>query len=150
MPKQKVVLIKNGIAKGIVYDSHTAAKDGKESTGHATHPSSIYGPMPGHVCMAAGDKSVEEMIASTERGILVTRFHYNNVISPKETILTGMTRDGTFLVEGGKIKHAVQKLRFTESVLKMLRNVEMLGAEQKLSAGCLTPALKAANFNFSS
>jgi PmbA protein len=150
VPKQKVIFIENGVAKGVVYDSYTAAKEGKQSTGHALPAPNTYGPLPLNLCMAPGNASMEAMIASIERGLLVSRFHYTNVISPRDTMLTGMTRDGTFLIEHGKISRPVQKLRFTESVLKTLQRTEMLGQEVVLSAGNLVPALKASRFNFTS
>ncbi len=150
VPKQKVMFIENGIAKGVVYDSFTAGKVGKQSTGHAIPAGYGFHPMPQHLCLAPGEASLEEMIASTPRGILVTRFHYTNSVSPRETILTGMTRDGTFLIEDGKIKRPVQKLRFTESILKTLQRTEMLSREVRLVDGSLVPALKALAFAFTS
>jgi predicted Zn-dependent protease len=150
IPKQKVMLIEHGVAKAVVYDSYSAGKEGKQSTGHALPPTSTYGPAPLHLCLAPGEATLEEMISSTERGLLVTRFHYTNSVSPRETILTGMTRDGTFLIENGKISRPVQKLRFTESILKTFQRTTMLSREVKLSMGCLVPALKASAFTFTS
>jgi PmbA protein len=150
VPKRKVIFIDKGVAKGVVYDSYTAAKEGKISTGHALPAPDTYGPFPWNLGMEPGAASLEEMVASIERGLLVSRFHYTNVISPRETILTGMTRDGTFLIENGKISRPVQKLRFTESVLKTLQRTEMLGRELQLCEGSLMPAIKVAGFNFTS
>jgi len=149
-PKRKKILIENGLALGVVYDSYTAGKEGRESTGHALPATTTYGPSPLHLCLASGNATLEGMIASTPRGILVSRFHYINAVTPRETILTGMTRDGTFLIEDGKISRPVQKLRFTESILKTLQRIEMLTREVKLSADCLVPALKASAFTFTS
>jgi predicted Zn-dependent protease len=94
------------------------------------------------------------MIAATGRGLLVTRFHYSNVVHPIETTITGMTRDGTWLIEGGKIKHPVKNLRFTQSILEALSNVEMIGRESEIAsefffAASRVPALKISRFNFS-
>jgi predicted Zn-dependent protease len=150
MPKRKVMLIERGIAAGVVYDSFTAGKEDKQSTGHAIPATMTYGPMPLHLCLAPGDSTLEEMIASTHRGILVSRFHYTNAVSPRETIITGMTRDGTFLIQDGKISRPVQKLRFTESIIGTLLRTEMLSREVRLSADCLVPALKASSFTFTS
>lgn len=153
VPKQKVMLIQNGIAQGVVYDSYTAGKEGKESTGHALPATSTFGPFPMNLCLAPGTATKEEMIDSTERGIFITRFHYTNVISPRETIITGMTRDGTFLIENGKITRPIYKLRFTENIIEALKRVEMLGREVKLSGEyteSLVPALKIDAFTFTS
>lgn len=150
VPKQKLVLIEKGIARGLAYDSYTAGKEGKQSTGHALPATSTYGPFPLHLCLAPGDKSREELISSTERGLLVSRFHYTNVISPRETIITGMTRDGTYLIENGRIVRPVQNLRFTQNILAALRKTESLTREVKLSMDCLAPALKTTEFTFTS
>ncbi|MCD6359601.1 MAG: TldD/PmbA family protein [Armatimonadetes bacterium] len=148
MPRRRVVLIERGVARGLVYDTKTAAKDGVATTGHATGPGG-WGPMPGNIFVQTGDAAVEEMIASTERGLLVTRFHYTNVLSPRQTVLTGMTRDGTFLVENGRIVGGVRNLRFTENILEALGRVEMIGAEGKLTSMAWAPAMKIAGFTFS-
>ncbi|HEY3297873.1 MAG TPA: TldD/PmbA family protein, partial [Armatimonadota bacterium] len=115
VPKQRVDLITNGVAKAVVYDSYTAHKEGRESTGHSTGGAGTWGPMPSNLFMKPGESSIEEMIASTDKGILVTRFHYVNVIHPTLTIITGMTRDGTFLIENGMVTKPLKNLRFTDS-----------------------------------
>ncbi len=152
LPKQKVTLIENGIAKNVVYDSYTAHKEGKKSTGHALPPPNIHGPLPSNLFLKAGNSFLQEMISSTERGILITRFHYLNVEDPVKTILTGMTRDGTFLIEKGKIKRGIKNLRFTQSILEALSNVEMISKDLKLKGDsfilCCVPALKLSKFNF--
>jgi len=150
VPRQRVVLIDRGIAQGPVYDRATAAKAGVVSTGHGLPPPATGGPFPLHLCLAPGDSSVEEMIASTPRGILVTRFHYTNIVHPIRTELTGMTRDGTFLIEGGRVTRGVKNLRFTQSILEALSNVELIGRTAKLVEGARVPALKVHNFRFSS
>jgi predicted Zn-dependent protease len=153
VPKQKVVLIENGVAKGVVYDSYTAGKEGTLSTGHGLPAPNTYGPMPLHLFMKGGDSSLEEMVASTERGIYVTRFHYTNVVEPVSTTITGLTRDGTFLIEDGKFKGAVKNLRFTDSVLKALSQVSLISKDTRLVEGFFggsrVPALKIDNFTFS-
>jgi len=148
MPSRKVTLIEEGVAKALVYDTKTAAKDGVTTTGHATGPGG-WGPVPGAIFMQIGDATVEEMVAATERGLLVTRFHYTNVLSPKQTVLTGMTRDGTFLIEGGRIVGGVRNLRYTQNILEALGRVEMIGSEGKLAGGAWVPALKIKGFTFS-
>ena len=127
MPKQKVVLIESGVAKSVVYDSYTAGREpGRQSTGHALPSPSTMGPVPFHLFMKPGTATKDEMIAATERGIWVTRFHYTNPLHPVKTVLTGMTRDGTFLIEKGKITRPLKNLRFTQSILEAFGNADML------------------------
>ncbi len=147
MGRQKVTLIERGVAAGLVYDTATAATDETTTTGHATSPGG-WGPLPRNLFMQPGSATVEEMIASTERGLLVTRFHYTNIISPKQTILTGMTRDGTFLVEDGRIVGGVKNLRFTENILEALGRVAMIGEVGSFAGMMWTPALKIDGFTF--
>ena len=112
--------------------------------------------MPLNLILAAGKSSVEEMIASTPRGILVTRFHYTNLVEPMKLVLTGMTRDGTFLIEKGKVASPLKNLRFTQSVIEALNEVELISRDQETmladwGPGAYTvPALKIRRFNFSS
>jgi predicted Zn-dependent protease len=149
MPKKRVELIKSGYATGLVYDSFTAYKEKKESTGHALSPStSLLGPYPTNLFLQTGDKTKEEMIAETEYGLLITRFHYTNVIDPMKTIITGMTRDGTFLVKDGKIVQPVVNLRFTESILNLLSLVVAIGKEWKVCGEATVPVLKIEKMQF--
>jgi predicted Zn-dependent protease len=104
--------------------------------------------------MATGDASVEDMIASTDRGVLVTRFHYSNVVNPVESSITGMTRDGTFLIEHGEIVGPVMNFRFTQSILDALSDVSMIGRDPELASefffsAARVPALKVERFHFS-
>jgi predicted Zn-dependent protease len=152
-PKRRVDLIRDGVFVDAVYDRRSGRQVGKESTGHALPPPNPEGPFPLNLFMAPGDASVEEMIAATDRGILVTRFHYSNVVHPKESIITGMTRDGTFLIEGGAVQHPVKNFRFTQSIIEALRAVEMVGRDTSLAsefffAASRVPALKIAGFRF--
>jgi len=153
VPKKKVMLIENGIAKDLVYDSYSAGIEGKSSTGHGLPAPNSDGPIPLNLFLKEGDSSLAEMIASTRRGIYVTRFHYTNVLEPISTTLTGLTRDGTFLIEDGKIKAAVKNLRYTNSILKALSDVSLISKETRLVEGFyggnLVPALKIDNFTFS-
>ena len=151
VPKQKVVLIENGVAKGAVYDSLSAGKEGRKSTGHSVGPWEQVRCFPTNMFMAGGKSSIQEMIASTDRGILVTRFHYVNPIHPAKTIITGMTRDGTFLIEGGKIVRGLRNLRFTESILGALSRVEAISKDRTLMGGLVSiiaPAVKIRGFTF--
>ncbi len=152
--RQRVVLFENGVAKGLVHDTTTARKDGTRSTGHALPPPSPEGPLPYDLILGTGDSSLEEMIAATERGILVTRFWYNRVVDPRNTIITGMTRDGTFLVENGRISRGVRNLRFNESVLGVLERAERIGRTARptvfdYTGNCVVaPALWVRGFRF--
>jgi predicted Zn-dependent protease len=155
VPKQKVMLIENGVARNAVYDSATAAREpGKVSTGHGLPAPNTMGPLPINLFLKPGRATTEEMIASTKRGIWVTRFHYVNPVHPVKAILTGMTRDGTFLIEDGKITRPLKNLRFTQSILGAFANAEMLGKELKTVkmgfgnfASC-APAAKINEFTF--
>ena len=152
VPRQRVDLIKEGVAEAVVYDSYTAGKEGKASTGHGLPAPNTFGPIPGHTFMAPGEATKEEMLASMERGLWVTRFHYTRPVHPKLVIITGMTRDGTFLVEKGEIAYPIKNLRFTQSYLEALANVEAVSRETRLQqnwfGGARTPALKLAEFEF--
>src|SRR5262249_54545766 len=132
VPKQRVDFFERGVARGVVYDRETAAREGRDSTGHGLPAPSPHGPMPMHLDPAAGDASPDELVAGIERGIYVTRFWYVNVVHPTETVLTGMTRDGTFLIERGEIGPPIRNLRFTMSVLEALSSVERIGREPYL------------------
>jgi predicted Zn-dependent protease len=146
--KQRVDLIVNGIANAVVYDSFTGNKEGKPSTGHSMGGSGTHGPYATNLFLAPGGKTIDEMIASTERGIFVTRFNYTNVVHPLLVMFTGMTRDGTFLIENGKITKPVKNLRFTESILNALSSVEMIGKDLYRQNSATVPALKVKNFRF--
>jgi len=152
VPKQRVDLIQRGIARAVVYDTYTANREGKRSTGHALPAPNTFGPIPLNLFMAPGDVSKEEMLSSTSRGLWVTRFHYVNVVHPLKAVLTGMTRDGTFWIEGGEIAYPVKNLRFTQGILEALSHVEQIGRQLALQKAWLgatvVPALKITSFNF--
>jgi len=156
VPKQKVMLIDEGVAKGVVYDSVSAHKEGKKSTGHALTPDNAEGTFALNLFIEGGNSSLDKMIESVKRGILVTRFHYiNGLLDTTNAVLTGMTRDGTFWVEEGKIKHGIKNLRFTDSMLKAFSNVSQISQERKIVAswwedvGCIVaPAMLIDKFKF--
>jgi predicted Zn-dependent protease len=154
VPRQRVPLLQKGVATGLVHDTTTARKDGARSTGHALPPPSPEGPLPYDLVLGTGEATLEEMIAATERGILVTRFWYNRVVDPRNTIITGMTRDGTFLVEKGRIVRGVRNLRFNESVLGVLERAERIGRVARptvfdYTGNCVVaPALWVRDFHF--
>jgi len=152
--RARVDLIRDGVFLDGVYDRRTAKQTGKASTGHALPAPNPEGPLPLNLFMRPGEHALEDMIAGTERGLLITRFHYSNVVHPVESTITGMTRDGTFWIEGGEIAHPVKNLRFTQSILEALAQVSMVGRETELASeffysASRVPALKVGSFNFS-
>ncbi len=132
VPRQKVTFVENGIARGVVYDTPTAQKEGRESTGHSLPAPNSFGPFAMHMFMAPGDKSKQEIIKGIERGVWVTRFWYTRVVHPMQVLMTGMTRDGTFLIENGEVTRPVRNFRFTTSYLDALSHVRGIGSETKL------------------
>jgi predicted Zn-dependent protease len=160
VPKQKVLFFDKGVARDITYDSMTAGREKKESTGHALTPPNTEGPIPVNLFMEQGNSTLEEMIRSVRKGIYVTRFHYTNVVEPMKAVITGMTRDGTFWIEDGEIKNPIQNLRFTESILKAFSKVKAISRERKTCTsgsvygrrfvtGTVAPAVQIDGFNFS-
>jgi len=157
VPKRKVVIIENGIAKDVVYDSYTAKKLNKENTGHAVTPeaSRKIGPIPSNLVVEPGSSTVDELVASVSRGLYVTKFHYvNGMINPREAIFTGMTRGGVFYIEDGKIRYPVKNLRFTESMLTAFKHIEKVGndltrvgLESEIGAYAV-PSMLIRGFNF--
>ncbi|MEX2237581.1 MAG: TldD/PmbA family protein [Dehalococcoidia bacterium] len=151
--KQRVDFIDRGIAEGVVWDSYTAGKEKDQaSTGHGLPAGSTFGPVPMNMVMAAGDSSLHEMIRNTKRGIWVTRFWYTRPVHPLNVIVTGMTRDGTFLVEDGQVKHPVRNLRFTQGYVEALNHVEAISRERSLQKAIigqsLVPSLKIGKWEF--
>lgn len=144
--RQRVPLIEAGVARGVVTDSYFAARLGLANTGHALPAPNEYGPLALNLALAAGDTTEAEMIASVKRGVYVTRFHYVNVEEPMKLVLTGMTRDGTFLIEDGRLTQPLKNLRFTQGVLEALSHVAAIGSERVLvgpgeGGATLVPAL---------
>jgi len=150
--KERVPLLERGVCAGIVYDTQTAARDGVRSTGHGLPAPNPYGPFPLNMIMEAGRTPRDELIAGIGRGLLVTRFHYTNPVHPKLGIVTGMTRDGTFLVEDGRIVAPVRNLRFTQSYPGALAGVSGVSRERRTLRGFLggvvVPALRIDAFTF--
>lgn len=152
--RRKVMLIEEGIMRNVVYDSYTAGREeGKASTGHALPPTAHFGAIPLNLFVKTGDSTVEEMVAATKRGLLVTRFHYTNPLHPVLTLITGMTRDGTFLIEDGQIRGPVKNMRFTQGILPAFAEIDLVGREAKLNdmfglGAVSAPAMKLRSFNF--
>ncbi|MEO8030472.1 MAG: metallopeptidase TldD-related protein, partial [Gemmatimonadota bacterium] len=137
-PFEKTRWIDKGVVQNLFYSRYWAQKQGKPAT-----------PAPANIIMAGGDASLEQLIAGTDRGVLVTRFWYIRFVDPQTLLLTGLTRDGTFLIENGKIKHAIKNFRFNESPIIMLNNVEALGKPTRIQ-GSLIPPMRIRDFTFTS
>jgi predicted Zn-dependent protease len=143
-PLGRQVFVENGVLKQLFYSRFWAQKQGKTPTG-----------APTSFIMNGGDASVEDMVKSTERGVLVTRLWYLREVDPRTMLYTGLTRDGTFLIENGKITKALKNFRFNESPLFMLNNLEALGRPVRLAGteaggAVVVPAIKVRDFNFTS
>lgn len=164
MPRQRVHLVENGVVKRMVYARATAKKMAQSeykdkvgpvaATGHGFSLPNEMGEAPMNIVFGtpADPKTLDQMIASTERGVLVTRLWYIREVDPYEKILTGMTRDGTFLVQGGKVRHGILNFRFNESLIHMLSNVEAMGTPVRASGeesfDMVAPSMKVRDFNF--
>jgi PmbA protein len=152
VPKQKVVLIEKGVARGVVHDSRSAKMAGTVSTGHALPADNARGPYPKNLTLMPGEATTEEMIASTPRGLLITHFWYINYLNPMKAQVSGSTRDGTFLIENGAITGPVRNLRATPAILEAFARAEQIGRERVLypqySVTMFIPAMKIAAFPF--
>jgi PmbA protein len=151
--RKRVDLIEEGVARAVVHDAATGARAGTGSTGHALPAPNLIGPMAVNVFMAPGDVPRDELIAGVKRGVYVTRFHYINPVHPKKAILTGMTKDGTFLIEDGRISRPVLNFRFTQSIPEAFSDVRAASATTKLLPGEFVgayrvPAVRLGSFNF--
>jgi PmbA protein len=154
-PKARVELITEGLIKGMLTDHAWAAKLGVANTGHGRKQPDPGGPTASSLCVRAGDQSLDELIAGVDHGLLITQFHYTNLIDPLELTLTGMTRNGTFLIENGKVTRPVKNLRFTMSMMRAWAQITGVGKDLHV-AGALfdgevvTPALRIDGFRFTS
>jgi predicted Zn-dependent protease len=152
VPRRRLTLVDGGVVRDIAYSRQAAALAGAAPTGHGFPLPNEYGEAPANIVISGGDSSVEKMLASTERGILVTRFWYIREVDPYEKIFTGMTRDGTFLVEGGRVTAGVRNFRFNQNLVEMLSNVESVSATVRASGeetfDMVVPAMKVRDFNF--
>ncbi|NDV44727.1 TldD/PmbA family protein [Flagellimonas sediminis] len=138
MPLKKTKWIENGVVKNLAYDRYWAEQKGVDPV-----------PFPSNGIMEGGDESLEDMIKGTKKGILVTRFWYIRSVDPQTLLYTGLTRDGTFYIENGRIKHPIKNFRFNESPIIMLNNLESLGKQVRVD-GNLIPYMKIRDFTFTS
>jgi len=151
--RKRVDLIERGVARAVVHDAATGARAGTGSTGHALPAPNLIGPLPLNLFMAPGSTPRGELIAGVERGIWVTRFHYINPVHPKKAILTGMTKDGTFLIENGRLARPLMNFRFTQAIPEAFSDVRAISDGTKLLPGefigsSRVPALHLGSFNF--
>lgn len=155
-PKRPLTLIDHGVTNAVVHDRRTAAKTGTESTGHGGPGSEVWGPFPDSMFLEAGSDTVEQMIASVDRGVYVATFNYCRVLDPKSMAVTGLTRNGTFIIENGKITGAVTNMRFTQSFLDALAPGHVLGlgddarfADSEFGPGVLyVPSMRLSSWHF--
>jgi predicted Zn-dependent protease len=148
LPIQRRVWIENGILKNLTYSRYWAQKQGTQPTGGGGGFGG--GGFPGGIKMVGGNKSLDELIAGTQRGILVTHFFYIRSLDQRTVMLTGLTRDGTFLIENGKISRSLKNFRWNESPLFMLSKIEDIGRAEPTASGQMMPSIRAKDFNFTS
>lgn len=147
LPTRRIDFIKNGVVKNLNYSRFWAKKQGKEAM-----------PSPTNLIMEGGKSSIEDMIKATDRGVLVTRLWYIRLVDPQTVLYTGLTRDGTFLIENGRLKSAVKNFRFNESPVKILNNIELMSPVTRITGServgdrlpILAPAVKVRDFSFTS
>lgn len=139
-PKKSVYFVDRGVAREVAHDVVSAAKAKARPTGHAPFPGMGLTAMPLNLFVAPGMSSVEEMIAQTNRGVLVTRFHYlNGLLNPPVALFTGMTRDGAFWVEDGKVRYPIKNMRFTQSIARALHGAELVGRDRVITPNTWSP-----------
>jgi predicted Zn-dependent protease len=159
-PKRRLDLVRAGVSAALAHDRRTARKMGTESTGHAVGESDAYGAIPSNLFLGPADASfgagTADLIASTGRGLLVTTFNYCRILDPKTQVVTGLTRNGTFLIEDGKVRGGVKNLRFTQSFIEALAPGNVLGiarearfADSEFGAGLVhCPAVRLGTWRF--
>jgi predicted Zn-dependent protease len=155
-PKGHLDLVVNGLTKGVAHNRKTAKKAGADSTGNNITGSESWGPIPTNVFVGGGDQSVDELIAGVERGIYVSAFNYCRILDPKTMVVTGLTRNGTFMIENGRITGAVTNMRFTQPFVDALGEGRILGigndarfADSEFAPGIMyVPTMRLATWNF--
>lgn len=154
-PKRRLDLVTDGVTQAVVHDRRSGGQAGTESTGHGGFAASI-GPIPTSMVVSAGTTPREDLIAGVERGLLITEFNYCRILDPRSQVVTGLTRNGTFLIEDGEVTGAVGNLRFTQSFLEALGDGQILGvgaddrfADSEFGAGMvIAPSLRLGSWNF--
>jgi predicted Zn-dependent protease len=152
-PKERLTLVEGGVVRNIVTDSYYAKKLNRPNTGHALPAPNAWGPQALNVVVSPGTKSTEQLISETTRGLLISRFWYIRTVDQKKTIVTGMTRDGTFLIEHGRITGGVRNLRFNQSIVDALGAVAFSKDQHRsgqYSYSLVVPAAKMERFTFTS
>ncbi|MDQ6748849.1 MAG: TldD/PmbA family protein, partial [Candidatus Dormibacteraeota bacterium] len=159
VPRRRVDLVREGVAVGVVHDLASAARAGAQSTGHGLPSPNPYGPLALNLFIGGGQAAnKDELCSGIERGIWVTRLWYVNIVEPTQSVLTGMTRDGTFLIEDGKVTRPIKNMRFTQSIMEAFASCSAATRDTKLEAGSdydftaayRVPAMRLDRFNFTS
>lgn len=152
VPRRPLKLVKEGVPRQVAYSRAAALRAGTEPTGHGFPLPNEHGEAPVNIVIAGGSSTIDEMIASTQNGVLVTRFWYIREVEPYEKVMTGMTRDGAFLIRHGEIAGGVRNFRFNQSIVEMLRNVETMTASERASGeeafDMVVPGMKVNDFQF--
>ncbi len=150
LPVGRRVWIENGVLRNLSYSRYWAEHQGKQATGSGGGGGGFGGGMAGGLKMPGGGKSVAELVAGCQRGILVTHFFYTNILDARSVLMTGLTRDGLFLIENGKVTRAIKNFRWNESPLFMLSKIEEIGRAERTGVGQVMPSLRVRDFNFAS
>ncbi len=152
VPRRKLTLVDAGVPRELAYSRASAHRAGVQPTGHGYPLPNEAGEAPANIVIAGGKTSVDEMIASVERGVLVTRLWYIREVEPFAKMMTGMTRDGTFLIEGGRIVRGLKNFRLNQGIIDLLNNVEAMSPSVRASGeeafDMVVPAMKVNNFHF--
>jgi predicted Zn-dependent protease len=154
MPKRRVDFLIQGKGGNVVYDSYYAARMGRKTTGHSLQQPNDIGPYPLNIFMSPGDSSEADMVSHVERGIYVTRFWYGNPVEPRRAVVTGTTRDGTYLIENGRKTHGIRNLRFTQGLVDMLAHTVEISRDRAVLASSfgigamVLPSIRVEGFQF--
>ena len=150
-PKKPIALVEKGVLSSLTYDNASAKKLGAKPTGHCF--SLGQGGYPMHINIEGGDMSLDEIISDTKKGVFINEFHYTNFTNPRSLQLTGLTRNGAFLIEDGKLTKPITTVRFTQSLIDAFNQITAISKEQKLVPGyvaSLLPGARIENFHFTS
>jgi predicted Zn-dependent protease len=155
VPRQKLLLVDKGVPRIVVHDRLTGRREGVASTGHSLPQPNTSGPLALNIVVEGGDKTLDDLVKQVDRGLLVKRFHYSNVLEPKKLSLTGMTRSGLYRIEGGEVAGPAKNMRFTDSLLSVFSSIEEVGLAQPtgealFGGGFVVPPMRIREFNFTS